>query len=147
FDYPWLYVVEPGTWGLSTSQAERLREYLLRGGFLMADDFHGEYEWQVFMAGLRRIFPDRPVEDLPEDDPIYLTPFDLDERVQVPGPMYMYTGLTYERTDGVTPHWRGIRDDEGRIMVAISHNMDLGEGWEQADTPAYPESFTRQAYE
>lgn len=147
FDYPWLYAVEVGSWAFSDSQAQRMREHLLRGGFLMVDDFHGEYEWQVFVAGMQSIFPGRPIEDVPADDDIYAIPYEIGERLQVPGPNYMWSGSTYERIDGVTPHWRGIRDDQGRWMVVISHNIDYGEGWEQADNPAYPEPFTGQAYE
>jgi hypothetical protein len=147
FDYPWLYAVEVGHWTFSDSQAARMREYLLRGGFLMVDDFHGEDEWAIFVDGMRAIFPDRPIEDVPADDAIYSQPYEIEERIQVPGPDYMRTGLRYERYDGVTPHWRGIRDADGRWMVLISHDIDYGEGWEQADNPAYPQPFTRQAYE
>ncbi len=147
FEYPWLYAVEVGSWGFSADQAARMREYLLRGGFLMVDDFHGEAEWLDFMIGMQAVFPDREVVDVQADDIIYSMPYPIRERVQVPGPRYMSSGLTYERADGVTPHWRGIRDDQGRWMVLISHNIDYGEGWEQADNPAYPEDFTRQAYE
>jgi hypothetical protein len=147
FDFPWLYAVEVGDWSFNEDQASRMREHLLRGGFLMVDDFHGEYEWTLFAEGMRMIFPDRPIEDIPATDPIYSAPYEIGQRMQVPGPGYMRSGLTYERSDGVTPHWRGIRDDEGRWMVLISHNIDYGEGWEQADNPAYPQPFTRQAYE
>jgi uncharacterized protein DUF4159 len=147
FDYPWLYAVEVGSWAFSDSQATRMREYLLRGGFLMVDDFHGEYEWLNFVEGMRKIFNDRLIEDVPADDPVYALPYEIGERLQVPGPGYMGSGLLYERYDGVTPHWRGIRDGDGRWMVMISHNIDYGEGWEQADNPAYPEPFTGQAYE
>jgi hypothetical protein len=147
FDYPWLYAVEVGHWTFDESQAARMREYLLRGGFLMVDDFHGEDEWQIFMEGMRAIFPDRPIEDIPADDALYSLPYEIGERLQVPGPDYMRSGMLYERYDGVIPHWRGIRDGDGRWMIMISHNIDYGEGWEQADTPEYPEPFTRQAYE
>lgn len=147
FDYPWLYAVEVGSWGFSREQAARMREHLLRGGFLMVDDFHGEAEWQAFLDGMQTIFPDRPIEEVPATEALYAAPYEISERLQVPGPGYMGSGVTYERYDGVTPHWRGIRDDEGRWMVLISHNIDYGEGWEQADNPAYPEAFTRQAYE
>jgi hypothetical protein len=147
FNYPWLYAVEVGSWGFTADQAERMREHLLRGGFLMVDDFHGEAEWQYFLAGMKTIFPNRLVEDIPATDPIYSLAYEIQERIQVPGPGYMNSGLTYERYDGVAPHWRGIRDDEGRWMVVISHNIDYGEGWEQADNPRYPQPFTRQAYE
>jgi hypothetical protein len=147
FDYPWLYAVEPWSWSFSADQATRLREYFLRGGFMMVDDFHGEQEWTLFMTGLRKIFPDRAVEDIPAEDAINLTPYPISERLQVPGPNYMFSGMTYERNDGATPHWRGVRDENGRWVVVISHNIDYGEGWEQANTPEYPEPFTRQAYE
>src|SRR5262245_49174079 len=147
FDYPWLYAVEVGSWTFNEAQAARMREYLLRGGFLMVDDFHGEYEWQVFVEGMRTIFPDRLIEDIPATEAFYSLPYEIKPRLQVPGPSYIGSGLTYERPDGVTPHWRGIRDADGRWMVLISHNIDYGEGWEQADNPAYPEAFTRQAYE
>ena len=86
FDYPWLYAVEVGSWTFSDSQAARMREYLLRGGFLMVDDFHGEDEWQVFVEGMRTIFPDRPIEDVAADDPVYALPYDIGNRLQVPGP-------------------------------------------------------------
>ena len=147
FDYPWLYAVEVWSWTFNDSQASRMREHLLRGGFLMVDDFHGQDEWQLFVAGMRTIFPDRPIEDVPANDAVYSLAYEIGERLQVPGPGYMSSGLTYERSDGVTPHWRGIRDADGRWMVLISHNIDYGEGWEQADNPAYPQPFTRQAYE
>jgi len=147
FDYPWLYAVEVGSWAFNEAQAARMREYLLRGGFLMVDDFHGESEWQVFIEGMRTIFPDRPIEDVPGTDLLYSVPYEIGERLQVPGPGYMGSGMLYERYDGVTPHWRGIRDGDGRWMVMISHNIDYGEGWEQADNPYYPEPFTGQAYE
>jgi hypothetical protein len=147
FDYPWLYAVEVGSWGFSAPQAARMREYLLRGGFLMVDDFHGESEWFDFLYGMRTVFPDRTVVDVPADELIYAIPYPVDERIQVPGPGYIESRRMYERSDGITPHWRGIRDDEGRWMVLISHNIDYGEGWEQADNPDYPEAFTRQAYE
>lgn len=146
FKYPWLYAVEVHSWSFTPAEAANMREYLLRGGFLMVDDFHGEAEWYDFEFGMKQIFPERPIVDIPADDPVYRTPYPIEERVQVPGPGFMRSGVTYEK-GGVVPHWRGIRDDKGRWMVVISHNIDYGEGWEQADNPAYPEEFTGQAYE
>lgn len=145
YQWPWLYAVEVGSWGLSDPQAKRLRDYLDRGGFLMVDDFHGTYEWEAFMESLRRVFPDRPVVDLEEDDPIFHVLYNLDKRVQVPGRQYLYSGQTYER-DGVEPRFRAIIDDKGRVQVAICHNMDLGDAWEWADYPEYPEKFASLAY-
>jgi hypothetical protein len=94
---------------------------------------------------MRKIFPDRPVEDLANKDEIFHTLYDLDERFQVPGAQFLYTHRIYER-DGVEAKWRGVRDDTGRIMVAICHNMDLGDAWEWADNPHYPERYTSLAY-
>lgn len=145
FDYPWIYAVEVGRWHLDEREAGRLREYLLRGGFLMVDDFHGEYEWAGFTDSLHRVFPDRPVVEIPESDPILHTLYDLDQRIQVPGIQYLWSGSTFER-DGHTPHWRGVYDDDGRLMVAINFNMDLGDAWEHADLPEYPENMTALAY-
>ncbi|HYI94070.1 MAG TPA: DUF4159 domain-containing protein [Bryobacteraceae bacterium] len=145
YDWPWLYAVEVGYWDVSEPQAKRLRDYLDRGGFLMVDDFHGTYEWEAFVTSLRRIFPDRPVVDLEDSDPIFSIIYDLQQRVQVPGRQFIRSGRTYER-DGVEPRWRGILDDKGRVQVAICHNMDLGDSWEWADHPEYPEKFASLAY-
>jgi hypothetical protein len=143
--WPWIYAVEVGHWDLSDAQARKLRDYLLRGGFLMTDDFHGTYEWDVFIASMRRVFPDRPIVELDNKDPIFHVLYDLDQRFQVPGIQYFYSGRTYEQ-DGVEPRWRGIYDDKGRLMVAICHNMDLGDAWEWADFPRYPEKWASLAY-
>ena len=145
FEYPWLYAVEVGRWYLDTEEAAQLREYLLRGGFLVVDDFHGTYQWASFLDSMRRVFPDRPILDLQEDDPILHVLYDLDQRIQIPGRQYIWSGATYER-NGYNPRWRGIYDDEGRLMVAINFNMDLGDAWEHADWPEYPERMTALAY-
>jgi hypothetical protein len=143
-DYPWLYAVEVGHWGLSPDQAKRIREYLDRGGFLMVDDFHGTQEWAIFMEGLRQIFPDRQVVDIPDDDPIFHIVSDLSTRVQVPGAQFLRSGRTYE-FDGYHERWGAIYDDRGRIQVAICHNMDLGDAWQYADEPRYPEKYASLA--
>ncbi|MCU0226643.1 MAG: DUF4159 domain-containing protein [Bryobacterales bacterium] len=145
FNYPWVYAVEVGHWDLSSEQAARLREYLLRGGFLMVDDFHGSFEWEVFTAGLSKVFPDRPVVDIPDEDPINRSVYEISQRFQLPGIQYLYTGREWEY-DGYDAHWRAVYDDKGRIMVAVCHNSDLGDAWEHADEPEYPEKWTSQAY-
>jgi hypothetical protein len=144
-NYPWLYAVEVGNWYLNDTQAARLREYLDRGGFLMVDDFWGDYEWQVFYDSLQRVFPDRPVVELPETHELLHVLYDLDQRVQIPGANSAYRGVTWQK-GGKTPHWRGIFDDDGRLMVAINFNMDLGDAWEHADDPYYPQPMTALAY-
>jgi hypothetical protein len=145
FQYPFVYAVEVGHWGLTDPQARKLREFLLRGGFLMVDDFHGSVEWEVFMESMSRVFPDRAVVDLANTEEIFHVLYDVDERVQVPGLPAFNRGVTYEQ-DGFVPRWRGILDDKGRIMVAICHNMDLGDAWEWADAAWYPERYTTLAY-
>ena len=88
---------------------------------------------------------DRPVEDLTDKDEIFHVLYDMDDRFQVPGEQYIRTGRTYEK-DGYVAKWRGIRDDHGRIVVAICHNMHLGDAWEWADDPEYPEQFASMAF-
>jgi hypothetical protein len=166
YNWPMLYAVEVGHWDLSDDVAAQLREFLLRGGFLMVDDFHGSdaadhdvepgalppwnrgiNEWGNFTASIERVFPNRRIEDLPNADQIFHTVYDLDDRFQVPGWQWHDTGLTYEKgPTGKVPHWRGIRDDNGRVMVAICHNMDLGDAWEWSDDPRYPEKWASLAY-
>ena len=145
FDYPWIYAVEVGYWHLKTREAENIREYLLRGGFLMVDDFHGTCEWAAFVQSMERVFPDRRIIDIAEGDEAFHVIYDLDQRVQIPSRQYTYSGVTWEK-DGYTPHWRGIYDDDGRLMVAINFNMDIGDAWEHADWPDYPENMTALAY-
>jgi len=146
YEYPWLYAVEVGYWSLGDAEAARLRDYLLRGGFLVVDDFHGTAEWASFMQSMSKVFPDRSVVDIPLDDPVFHVVHDLEDRVQIPSIGVLYRGgVTYER-DGVQPHWRGIYDDEGRLMVVINFNMDLGDAWEHADTPEYALQYTTLAY-
>ncbi len=141
YDWPWLYGVEVGHWELTDAQAKGMREYLLRGGFFMCDDFHGTYEWQVFLASMKRVFPDREIVDLDPGDAIFHTIYDLDDKYQVPGAQFLRSGRTSEQ-DGYKDTWRGIYDDNGRLMVAICHNMDLGDSWEHADNPRYPEKYS-----
>jgi hypothetical protein len=144
FDWPWLYGVEVGHWELTDDQAKRMREYLLRGGFFMCDDFHGYFEWDIFAASMRKVFPDREIVEIPNEDQIFHVIYDLDDRYQVPGEQFVRSGRTCERCEagGATPRWRGIYDDKGRLMVAICHNMDLGDSWEHADNPEYPQKFS-----
>jgi hypothetical protein len=138
YDWPWVYAVQVGEWGITDGQAKELRDYLLRGGFFMADDLHGVTEWGVFEETMKRVFPDRPIVDIPDTDAIFHTVYDLDDRLQVPGEAHLRLGY---KNNGIGAHWRAIYDDKGRIMVAISYNSDLGDAWEWADSPHYPEKF------
>jgi hypothetical protein len=143
FDYPWLYATQVGYWDLSDAEVARLREYLLRGGFLMADDFWGESERAVFQDTMKRVFPERPIVDIQPDDAVLHVVFSIDEFTQIPG-------LRHLGRRGIAqlpaPRWRGIYDDSGRLLVAMNHNQDVGDSWEEADNPAYPEPMTALGY-
>jgi hypothetical protein len=143
YNWPWIYAVQVGEWGLTNGQAKVLRDYLLRGGFFMADDFHGIDEWNEFREAMQQVFPDRQIVDIDDKDTIFHTVYDIDQKYQVPGEAHLRAG--YKSNNGYTAfgaHWRGIYDDKGRIMVAISYNSDLGDAWEWADDPNYPERFS-----
>jgi hypothetical protein len=139
FDYPWLYAVQVGEWGLTAKQGQELREYLLRGGFFLADDFHGNFERQVFLESMKLVFPERRIVEIPDGDPILHTVYDLKERIQVPGEAHVRAGCKNCGDGGRGAHWQAIYDDKGRIMIAVSYNSDLGDAWEWADSPRYPE--------
>lgn len=148
FDYPWLFIQQVGTWYLSDEEIRRMREYLLRGGFILVDDFHGNFEWQVFADVITRVMPDRPIVDLAPEDEILHVLYDLNEFTQIPGRRHLvrsFSGQVEARMEG-EPRWRGIYDEDGRLMVAIHFNMDTGDAWEHADDPVYPEPMTALAY-
>jgi len=135
FDYPFIYIVEPGDLLFSEEEVAILRRYLLNGGFLMVDDFWGEAEWYNFYYEIKRVFPDREPVELELDHPIFHAVFDLKERPQIPsighalgGRSY---GITWEREDAREVHYKAIYDDKGRMMAIICHNTDLGDGWER----------------
>jgi hypothetical protein len=137
YHWPFLMAGLPGSWDLSESQAAKLRDYLLRGGFLLCDSFFGTREWAGFVAGMRRVFPDRAIIDLPDDHPIFHNVYDLRQKHQIANWQALGRGEGY-RADGAEPQWRGIEDDAGRLMVVIAFNNDLGDSWQRADEPDYP---------
>jgi hypothetical protein len=147
YDWPWLYAVQVGEWGLTDKQGQALREYLLRGGFFMADDFHGRGEWREFESRIKKAFPDKEIREIPDEDAIFHVVYDLKDRIQVPGQAHL--GLGYKRgigseggEDGKGAHWMGIYDEKGRILIAISYNSDIGDAWEYADDAFYPTKFS-----
>ena len=132
FDYPFIYIVEPGRLVFSEDEVRQLRRYLLNGGFLMVDDFWGEAEWDNFYFQIKQVFPDREPHELPYSHPIFHAVFDLKEKPQIHSiGIAVGYGITYEREDAKTPHYKAIYDDKGRMMVIICHNTDLGDGWER----------------
>jgi hypothetical protein len=150
FQYPFLFLQQPGqgNWRPTDKEAANLRQHLLRGGFLLVDDFHGEYDWAVFQAAMRRVLPDRAFMDIPADDPFMHVFYDLEQGIPIPGERHLRMtrgGQIVAQMEG-TPRWRGIYDDEGRLMVAANFNMDMGDAWEHADDPYYPNPMTAAAY-
>lgn len=143
FNWPWLCAGEMGDWKLNDAQAKKLREYLLKGGFLMLDDWWGPDEWARFEESMKAIFPDRPIVDIPDGDPIFHAVYDLGDRYQILGQWALQgRGRMFNRWYGTKPGWRGIYDDRGRLMVAMTFNNDVGDSWEWADDPVYPEKYS-----
>ncbi|MQA88614.1 MAG: DUF4159 domain-containing protein [Gemmatimonas sp.] len=134
FGCPFLFASDAGTAGLTSEEVERLREYLLKGGFLWADDFWGPAALGHWLAEMEQLFPGREAVELPPDHPIYSAFYFVDEVPQIPSIQYWRAsgGLTSERGNrSATPTIRGIFDDHGRIMVLMSHNTDIADGWER----------------
>jgi hypothetical protein len=146
YNYPWIYIVEPGALVFDDEEAGILRRYLLNGGFLMADDFWGDLQWENFEREMRKVFPDREFAELPMSHPIFHMVFDLNvpkQELQTPNvqqaiwslnPASSVYGVTWEYRNGPGSeemHVRGISDDKGRLMVVAMHNTDNGDGWER----------------
>ncbi len=145
FQYPFLYTSEPGQMVLSDADASIMREYLDRGGFWVLDDFWGSFEWGNMEAQMEKILPGAEIRDIPRDHPIFHTVYDIDALVQVPSLNYIFDGIVVEQ-DGFEAYCRGIWDEKGRLMVVINHNTDLGDAYEHADHPQYPNDFSGFAY-
>ncbi len=137
FEHPWIYFVEPGTLKLTESDVARLREFLLRGGTAMFDDFHGPYEWDNLERQMKLVFPDRGIQEVPKDHPVFSVFYKIDGYPQVPGIGSFLAGRTWEK-GGFVPHLRTILDDNGRPMVFINWNTDMGDGWEWSNVVEYP---------
>jgi len=150
YNYPWIYMVEPGGLLLTDEDAEILRNYLFNGGFLMADDFWGELQWRNFHEQMKKVFPEREFVELSMDHPVFHTVFSITvpkQQLQTPNyvqgirslnPNSYDYGVTWEdRHADIVPdgaremHVRAITDDKGRIMVIATHNCDNGDGWER----------------
>jgi hypothetical protein len=155
FDYPFIYIIEPGSLYFSDAEVAALRRYCLNGGFLMVDDFWGDSEYENLRLQLMRVFPDRAPFEVPLAHEIFHCVYDLKEKPQVPSIHHAQRGnkeATWEYardgSDTSVPHYRAITDDEDRIMVFICHNTDLGDGWErEGEDRWYFEEFSvKKAY-
>jgi len=155
FEYPFLYInmkrvpLYSGNGpNFKPEEAAALREYMLRGGFVMLDDFWGPDHWRDFLIELVKIFPDRELIRLETDHPIFHTFFDINEIKQVPGRGVTWNfgwGFTLDNPDyPTTVH--GVTDDNGRLMMVVNFNTDLGDGWEHTFDRFYPTRYCNEAY-
>lgn len=147
FNYPFIYMVEPGRLLLKNEEVPILRKYLLNGGVLMADDFWGQVQWAGFQREIKRVLPEREFVELPMDHPLFHCVFDLKgpkNSLQIPnvgqGVRSQYDGITWEYHDGeecTEVHVRAIFDDNNHILVLATHNTDNGDGWEREGENEY----------
>ncbi|APZ95782.1 DUF4159 domain-containing protein [Fuerstiella marisgermanici] len=140
FDYPFIYIIEPGALHFDEAEVTALRSYLLNGGFLMVDDFWGQAQLDNFLFEMKRVFPDRDASEIPLEHPIFHCVYDLKERPQIPAMGRAHPNhvdrdgnlITWEGgPDTREVHYKGLYDDNGRMMAIICHNTDLGDGWER----------------
>ena len=143
--FPFLYALEVGGMSMTPEEATALREFLLRGGFLVVDDFWGTREWEIFEYEMQKVLPEYPIVDVPIEHEIFHTFYDIDEIVQVPNVNNGIGGWRTHERDGYEPFVKGIFDEEGRLMVIINWNTDLGDAWEWAEHPYYPLSYSTYA--
>ena len=144
--FPFLYILEVGRMSLTQEEIDGLRSYLLAGGFLMVDDFWGSYEWANFEDQIRQVLPEYPIVEIPLDHPLFNSFYHVTEVLQVPAYGRTRWGQTWEQ-DGYVAHVRGIFNEDGRLLVAINWNTDLGDAWEWAERPDYPVRFSTYAFE
>lgn len=137
FKHPWIYFVEPGNLSLSDTEAAILREFLLRGGTAVFDDFHGPIEWAHLEQELQKVFPDRRIVQLPPEHPIFHCFYSIDEYPQIPGLGSFFRGRTWEK-GGFVAGLYAVVDDAGRPMALINWNTDMGDGWEWSSAEEYP---------
>jgi len=150
-DHPWIYATQTGWWGLTNAETTALGEYLRRGGFLVVDDFWGPEQWEIFRATMQRVLPDRPIEDIGLSDTVMHVLYDIEQKdlTFIPGTRHLrrWGGeIVVQQPPGTAPAWRSISDDRGRMVVAVNFNTDVGDAWEYADSPIYPEAMTALAY-
>ena len=152
FDYPWIYATQTGWWDLDGAETARLREYLLRGGFLVVDDFWGPEQWEVFRQTMERVFPGQPITDIAESDSVMHVLYDIQDkdRTFIPGSRHLRRGpgdtVQVYQPEGTAPAWRALYDPRHRLVVAVNFNTDVGDAWEFADVPYYPAEMTALAY-
>jgi hypothetical protein len=138
FHCPFIMMTEVGNIYLDDLESRNLHDYLLKGGFLWADDFWGNYAWQIWESQIRKVLPSGPYPfvDLPLEHSIFHVLFTVPKIPQIPSIGFWASsgGRTSERSDSQVPHVRALVDERGRIMVLITHNTDFGDAFEEEAT-------------
>lgn len=134
FRCPYLMAADVGTLEFSEPEVERMREYLLKGGFFWVDDFWGTAAWEYWSKQIRRVLPEFPIFDIPPEHPIRHTLYNLDTIPQVTA-IQAWRGSGFSTSergeDSKYVDFRGIADDKGRLMVVMTHNTDIADSWER----------------
>lgn len=153
FQCPFLVGSDVGTLGFSQVEVERLREYLLKGGFLWVDDFWGEAAWAQWANEIGRVLPssEYAIEDVPLSDPVFHTLMEVKAIPQITSIRFWRASggrTTSERgEESAVPHFRGIRDRGGRLMVVMTHNTDVADSWErEGEDPEFFYQFSPDGY-
>ena len=150
FQCPFLFASDAGTMALDDAEAMKLREYLLKGGFFWADDFWGDRAWEAWESQIRRVLPGYRIEEISPGHRLLSTFYQVDEIPQIPSIQFWRGsgGATSERgMESAEPRLRAIVADDGRIMVLMSHNTDIADGWErEGEDPRFLDAFSPDAY-
>jgi hypothetical protein len=150
FDCPFAVASDVGTLTLSDAERKRLREYLLKGGFLWVDDFWGTRAWDQWSDEIRKVLPEYPIFDVPADHAIRSVLFSINQVEQVTSINFWRRsgGGTSERgADSPHADFRAIADAKGRIVVIMTHNTDIGDSMErEAEDPLFFERFSPNGY-
>jgi len=153
FQCPFLIGSDVGTAGFRQDEADRLREYLLKGGFLWVDDFWGTAAWEHWTRELGKALPapEFAIEEVPLDDPIFRSQYIVTKVPQITNIRFWrsYRGAeTRERfEDSEQAHLRAIRDTHGRVMVVMTYNTDVADSWErEGEDPGFFYQFSPSGY-
>ncbi len=147
---PFLYTTDVGELGFYPEEVAAMRDYLLKGGLLWVDDYWGSAAWDQFAREIQRAVPEHLIEELPLDHPLFSIVYEVPELPQVPSIQHWRSsggGTSELGFDSATPHIRAIMDDRDRILVLMTHNTDIGDGWErEAEDPRFFYLFSPDSY-
>jgi len=147
-----LHFEDSGTVIFSDEEVQALRAYLLKGGFLTVDDYWGTMAWNQWAEAIGRVLPpgEYPIVDIPLDHAIMHTLYDVKYIEQVSSINFWVRngGSVSERgPDSPRPNYRGIADQNGRLMVVMAHNTDIPDTWErEGESQDYFDKFSPNGY-